>query len=47
MTRVNIEVDNEQYRKIKIAAATSNKYIKDYIIEILNKKAEENKTRWQ
>ena len=45
MTRVNIEVDNEQYTKI--AAATNNRYIKDYIIEILKKKAEDNKTKWQ
>jgi len=47
MTRINIEVDNEKYRQIKIAAAIKEMYVKDYIIEILKKKIKEMEIKWQ
>lgn len=45
MTRINIEISEELHKRLKVAAALKEEALKRLIVEILEKKAEEEVRR--
>lgn len=45
MVNINIEIPEELHKKIKLASIVKDLTLKDYIINVLEKKAKECKTK--
>jgi hypothetical protein len=45
MVNINIEIPEELHKKIKLASIMKDLTLKDYIINVLDKKAKECKTK--
>jgi len=45
MVNINIEISEELHRKIKLASIIKDLTLKDYIINVLEKKSKECKTK--
>jgi len=45
MVNINIEIPEELHKKLKFSSAVKDQTLKDYIINILDEKSKETKTK--